>query len=87
MMSKRLIICWGDTILYDGEPEQFSFTESDAAVRVEAGHSRKGSGLLDQIGQALTASSRKQTEQRKAELTSDDAGVAGNSAEVVEDSL
>lgn len=52
-MNKRLVITYGDNVLYDGEPEQFSWRESDTSIEVKAGQAQANplnqlAGMLQQ---------------------------------------
>lgn len=61
-MSKRLVITYGDTTIYDDTPDKFSWQESGDSIEVKAGPA--GPGLME----ALAAASKKQTAQKRANL-------------------
>lgn len=61
-MSKRLVITYGDTTIYDDTPDKFSWQESGGAVEVKAGPASPG------LMEALAAASKNKTTQKRANL-------------------
>ena len=51
-MAKRLKITYGDVTLYDGEPEQVSWRESEGSITVKAG-AKPANPLAGPLGEQL----------------------------------
>ena len=64
---KRLLIAYGDTTIFDGEVDEFTWHDSETQVSV-SGKTKPAraasSGLLD----IISAASRRQTDSKRAEL-------------------
>ena len=50
-MTNRLVITWGDNVIYDKVPEQFRLSESGDTIKIEAGPLPVNP--LSQIAQAI----------------------------------
>lgn len=52
-LGKRLVITYGDVVLFDGQPEQVSWKETGDGISVKAGADKPaGSELLAKLAQA-----------------------------------
>lgn len=61
-MAQRLTITYGDNVLYDAEPEQFTWQESGATIEVKAGAAPTQANPLAGLAAAL-GNQRKQIQQ------------------------
>lgn len=60
-MSKRLTVTYGDAVLYDDEPEQFQWSETNAgAITLKAGPVQPNplAGAMEQLASAARKSPR-----------------------------
>lgn len=60
-MSKRLVITFGDAVLYDGEPAKVTFSETETAFKLEAG--AEAPNMLEQIAAAARQQRPRQLQQ------------------------